>query len=149
LRNVGESSVAVIVVQNCAPVSRDIEIGVAVIIVVAHCHTLAIVSLSANSGLLGDVGKRPVTIVVVEGAAQWMGWLVKVGCGGLDEIKVHQSILIVVKPGNSGPHSFEVVLLVRRSGVLLEGEPSGFGNIRKSNRLARAGCRRNRWGRRW
>src|SRR3977135_530073 len=42
LRDVGKSSVAVVVIQNAFPVVGHVEIGEAVVIVVAHCGTHSI-----------------------------------------------------------------------------------------------------------
>jgi len=54
--------------------------------------------------------------------------LVKVGRRRLDEEQVHQSVLVVVNPGDPGPHGFQIELLVGGRGVLLEVQPGSFGN---------------------
>src|SRR4051812_8105600 len=64
LCDVGESAIAVVVIENAAPVLGNIKIWEAVAIVVADRYTLA-VATSGNAGFLGDVGKSPVAIVPV------------------------------------------------------------------------------------
>ena len=65
-RDVRESSLAVIVIENGTAVARDVEVRKAVVVKIAHRHALAVVALPADSGFFRDVGKGSVTIVVVE-----------------------------------------------------------------------------------
>src|SRR3984893_11802138 len=66
LRDVGKSSVAVVVVQNAFSVVGHVEIGEAVVIVVAHCGTHSIAA-SGYAGFLRHVAECAVPIVVIEG----------------------------------------------------------------------------------
>ncbi len=66
--DVGESAVAVIVVEEVLAVLCHIEVGKAVVVVVTP-DAAKTVGVARHSGLLGDVGKGPVAIVVVEGVA--------------------------------------------------------------------------------
>src|SRR5689334_19435306 len=65
LRDVGESAIGIIVIENAAPVLGHVKIREAIAIVVADRYALA-VATSGNTGLLGDVGKSPVAIVPVQ-----------------------------------------------------------------------------------
>ena len=91
-------------------------------------------AFTAHAGFLGDVGERPVAIVVVESTTKRMRRLVNVGRRGLDEEEVHQPILVIVEPGHTGAHGFQIVFLVGGSGVLLELQTGGLGNVGKGDR---------------
>ena len=58
-----------------------------------------------------------------------MSRFVNVSGGGLDEVEVHQPILIVVDPPDTGAHGFEIVLLVGLRGVLKKVDSGGLANI--------------------
>jgi hypothetical protein len=58
-----------------------------------------------------------------------MGRLINVGCRGLDEEKVHQPILVIVKPRHPGAHGLQIVLLVGGGRVLLELQAGTLGNV--------------------
>ncbi len=68
-------------IEDRAAVASDVQIGVAVVVVVADSNALAVVPFSSNAGLLRDVGKRSVAIIVVQGGAQSLRWFVNVGGG--------------------------------------------------------------------
>ena len=54
---------------------------------------------------------------------------VDVGGGGLDEVEIHQAILVIVDGGHSSAHGFEVILFVGLGGVLLEGDAGGRADV--------------------
>ena len=58
-----------------------------------------------------------------------MSGFVRVGGSGLNEVKVHESVLIVVDPSHAGAHGLEVVLLVALGRVLHERDAGLFANI--------------------
>src|SRR5215469_7630365 len=64
--DIGKCPVAVVVVEDGAAVARDVEIGIAIIVKVAHCDALAIMALSAHMGFVGYIRKCPVAVVVIE-----------------------------------------------------------------------------------
>jgi hypothetical protein len=67
-RHIREGAVAVIVIQNIFSVTGDIEIGIAIVIVIADSYTHAIVSIAGvrQAGLLGYVGEGSVFILPVQ-----------------------------------------------------------------------------------
>ena len=79
--DIGEGSVAVVVIENGAAVAGDVEIGIAVVIEIADRNALAVVSFAADAGFFGDVGKSSVAVVVIERGAQRMRRLVDIGGG--------------------------------------------------------------------
>src|SRR5258706_6624658 len=67
--NIGEGTVAVVVVENAAAVLRNVEVGKPVPVVVPHGYALPVAS-SGDARFFCDIGKASVTIVTVEGVAQ-------------------------------------------------------------------------------
>src|SRR2546425_7861309 len=63
--DLGESAVAIVVVQNIFAVVGDVQIFEAVVVVITDAHALAPTGVS-QTGLCGDVGERAVMIVVIE-----------------------------------------------------------------------------------
>ena len=90
-------------------IAGHVQIGIAVVIEIADRHALAVVAFAADAGFLGHIGERSVAIVVVERGAQGMRRLVDVGRRRLDEIQVHQAVLVVVDPADAGAHGLEII----------------------------------------
>src|SRR5208282_1382151 len=67
---VRKSAVAIVMVKNAAAVLRDVQIGIAVTIVIANGYTLP-ETTCADACFLGHIGKGSVTIIFVQGIAQW------------------------------------------------------------------------------
>src|SRR2546422_674876 len=65
IRNVCECPVAVVVIQNILPVLSYIQVGKAIIIVIAPDATQA-VGVAGYPGLFRNIGKSSVAVVVVE-----------------------------------------------------------------------------------
>src|SRR6266550_4447280 len=84
--DVGKRSIAIVVIKDCAAVAGDVQIRIAVIVVVADGDSLTIVALTADAGFFRHVGKRSVTIVVVKRGTQRTRRLVNVGGGRLSKV---------------------------------------------------------------
>ena len=93
-------------IKNGVVIAGHVEIGIAIIIEVADSNSLAIMSFATHAGFFGDVGESPIAVVVIKRAAQGMRRLVNVGRRGLDEEEVHQPVLVIVEPGDTGAHGF-------------------------------------------
>src|SRR5580700_225058 len=65
-RNIGESSVAVVVIQSVLSVVRDEQIVPAVVVVIADTAGLSPTGAHFEARTLGDVGKRAVAIIFEE-----------------------------------------------------------------------------------
>ena len=61
---------------------------------------------------------------------QRMRWFVNISGGRLDEVEIHQAVLIVANPADAGAHGFEVILLVRLRGILAKRDSRGLPNVR-------------------
>ena len=67
---------------------------------------------------------------------------VNVGRCRLNEVQIHQPVLVVVDPAHAGAHRFEVVLFVGLRGVLLKSNLRRFANVGVTDRNCRRGFRR-------
>jgi hypothetical protein len=64
LCHVGKATVAVVVIENTAPVLSDVQVRETVTIVVAHSYALP-VSAAPHPGFFGYVGESPVSVVFI------------------------------------------------------------------------------------
>src|SRR5580698_8406671 len=55
--DVGESPIAVVVIENGAAIAGHVKVGIAVFVDVSHRDTLAIMSFASDTGFIGDVRK--------------------------------------------------------------------------------------------
>src|SRR6266576_5294039 len=138
-RNVGESAVPIVVVKDPAPVSRDVKIGIAVVVKVANSNALAVVTFTADAGFFRDIGEGSIAVVVIKRTANRMRWLVEIRRRRLNEVKIHQAVLIVIDPCDTGSHSFEIILFLGLRGVLLESDLRALTNVGVVQRDTRFG----------
>src|SRR5207245_6740206 len=83
--NVSERPVAVVVIQNVAPILSHVKIGKTVIVITAPDATQTVAG-SGNSGLLRDVGECAVAVVAVKRIAHGNATVVQITT--IDEIDV-------------------------------------------------------------
>src|SRR6267154_2563016 len=76
--DVSKGAVAIVVIKDGPAVARHVNVREAVVVVVAHGNTLAVMSLSAESGFFGYVSKCAITIVMVKRGAQRLRRLVDI-----------------------------------------------------------------------
>src|SRR5262249_35921854 len=129
---IGEGSIAIVVIEDGTSISRNIEIRKAVVIEIAHCNTLAVMTLTGDSRFFRDIRESSIPVIVIKRAANRMRWFVKVRRGGLSEVQVHQTVLIVVDPSHPGSHGLEVVLLFGLSRVLSEADIRALPNVNET-----------------
>src|SRR2546423_7404546 len=91
--NVGESSVAIVVVQNVASVLRHEKIGKSVIVVIAPDTTQAIAG-ARNTGLVRDISERSIAIIAVQRVASHDAAIVEIAA--IDEIDVLPAVAIEI-----------------------------------------------------
>src|SRR5208283_711872 len=111
-RNVRESAIPVVVIQDAPSILRDVEIRKAVSIVIASRNTLA-VPASRDSGLFGNIGKGSVAIVSVQGIPQRWVRIKKVTLPAIHQINVHPPIAVVVEERTSGSRRLRQIFLRR------------------------------------
>src|ERR1700736_3606031 len=66
--HIGESSVAVVVIQNVLAIASNVQVGIIVIVVVTDGYAHAVVAIAGTrqTGLLGHVREAPVSILTVK-----------------------------------------------------------------------------------
>ena len=121
-------------IQDGAAITGDIEIGVSIVVIVAYCHSLPVKTFCAHTGLGGDFGKAPVPIVPEKRRMQRLRWFIDVRGGRLNEVDVHKAIVVVIDPAHASAHGLQVILLFRRSGVLLEIESASLRYVSVTDR---------------
>src|SRR5262249_18646995 len=97
--DIGESAVAVVVVEQVGAELRDEEIGEAVVVVVAPDAAEAVVG-AGDAGGVGDVGEGAVAVVAVEGVL--FGDVAVVAVAAVDEIDVLPAVIVVIGDAQAG-----------------------------------------------
>ena len=98
-----EVSLAVVAKKIAAADRRHVEIGVAVVVIVAHGHALAVKRL-VEPGFLGDVFKVSLAVVAVEGLGRRRLDLVAGPVRRVDEEQVLVAVAVVVEKGDARAH---------------------------------------------
>ena len=136
-------------IEDAAPVLRDVEILKSVAIVVAHRNALPEPS-GCDTGLLGHIGKCSVAIVLIQRVAQWLGRREKIALAAVHQIDVHPAVVVVVKERTACPSRLRQVFRVRVCVRMRPGNPAvrcGYdfeGILRGSRRGAQKTRRRQR-----
>ena len=100
-RDIGKSSVSVVMEENVVTPERAEQVIPAIVVVVANAHA-GLPSGSSKSGLLGDVGESAVAIVLEEmRGGLFSGGPVRVEPASIGEIDVEPSIIVIVKEGDA------------------------------------------------
>ena len=124
LGDVGERTVAVVVIQRALAVRRHEQIGIAVIVVVADCsaHTEG---AARHARLLRDVSERSVSIVLVERVSQRRLRREEVGGTRVHQVDVHPAVVVEIKERASRSAGFWQVA-VRRHRVVVHPLDAGL-----------------------
>ena len=108
-------------IKNVLPVARDVEIGEAVVVVIADGDSHAIVSVTGvrESRFLRDIGEAAVFVLPVQPIPK--AWIFAIEAfrqphGIADPSAIHQedikqSIVVVVEEGNASRHGFDQIFL--------------------------------------
>ena len=151
--DVVEVPLAVVAEEIAAADRRHVEIGVAVVVVVADGHALAVERL-VEPGLLGDVLEVSLAVVAVEGLGGRRLDLVAGPVRRVDEEQVLVAVAVVVEEGDARAHGLGQELLAKRAVVVDERDAGVLGDVdeldgRAATRLdrGRPDRRRRPWGR--
>src|ERR1700716_249816 len=96
LCDVGKSSVSVVVIQNAFSVLGHVEIGEAIVIVVAHCGTHSIAP-SGYASFFRHVAEGTIPIVPIEGIAEWRIRIVEIATSAIDQVNIHPAVIVVIE----------------------------------------------------
>ena len=103
--HIGEGAIAVVVIENVAPELRDVEIGKAVVVVVAPDAPQAVAG-AGNAGLFGDVGEGAVAVVAIERVANGNAAVVEIA--SVHEVNVLPAVAVEVCHAHARPEFFAV-----------------------------------------
>ena len=163
LRAVAEGAVAVVAPELVRSVVADVEIGEAVVVVVARRHSHA-VAAGGDAARLGDVSEledraavgRRVQVVAKETMRQRSARRQR-GVGerlagaqhvALRQVEIEIAILVVVQQGAARSHHLEVVALPGHAVEVMEVEPGRGGRLDEPGLGRGLGADRRRRGRR-
>ena len=110
------------------PIGRDVEIGVAVVVVVADGHALAVERL-VEPGLLGDVLEVSLAVVAIEGLGRRRLDLVAGPVRRVDEEQVLVAVAVVVEEGDARAHRLGQELLAEGAVVVDECDAGLLGDV--------------------
>src|SRR5262249_52753548 len=117
--HISECAVAVVVIKNATTVGGDEEVGVTVVVVIAHGYAHPEGGPGADAGFLGDIGERAVAIVLVERVTKWFRGLEEIRRAAVYQVQIHPSVVVVVEERATGAESFRQVAL-GRNGVFVD-----------------------------
>ena len=126
--DVVEMPLAVVAEEVAAADGRHVEIGVAVVVVVADGHALAVERL-VEPGLLGHVLEVPLAVVAVEGLGGCRLDLVAGPVRRVDEEQVLVAVAVVVEERDARAHRLGQELLAERAVVVDEGDAGLLGDV--------------------
>ena len=118
VRHVGESAIAIVVIENAARVLGHVQVGQAIAVVVAHRHPHP-VGAAAHTGLRGDVAEGPIPVVAIEGVAQRGRRRIEVAGTAVDQVNVHPAVVIVVQKCAARADRFRQIHFRGESGHVL------------------------------
>src|SRR5580704_2414120 len=126
---VRESAVAVVVIEDVFSVVRDVEIFIAVIVVIADANALAPSGVS-QACFLSDVSESSVMIIMIEMACVSFSGRRRVKAGAIDDENVGPAVVVVVENGDPGSRGFnDVFFCVHAAENHRIGETCFFGDI--------------------
>ncbi len=126
--DVVEVSLAVVAEEIAAADGRHVEIGVAVVVVVAHGHALAVKRL-VEPGLLGDVLEVSLAVVAVEGLGGRRLDFVAGPVRRVDEKQVLVAVAVVVEKGHARAHRLGQELVAEGAVVVHERDARVLGDV--------------------
>ena len=140
--DINERSFSCVTEEAVLTNTRDEDIGISVVVVVADSNAHA-VELDIKAGSRGYIGEGAVAIVVKE-AKRAAGFLVARPVRTIDEQNVLPAVAIIVEKGASGAESFRQELPAESAAIVLKMDTGLACDVRKaeSDGIARGGlCR--------
>src|SRR5580700_3027843 len=129
--DVGESAIAVIVIEDVFSVVSDVEIFPAVVVVVADANALA-PSGVGQASFLRDVGKSSVMIIMIEVACRNFARRKRAEAGAVHDEDVGPAVVVVVEDGDASSGGFNDVFFgVHATENHRIGEACIFGDVRE------------------
>ena len=139
-------------IQNVVAVIRHIEIGVAVVVIVAGRDAHALVGVS-QAGRFGNIGEGEfaarIQVIPEQAVAGFPArrhrdqrFALRIGRIALDQKNVHIAVVVVVDQRGAGSHHFRQKEFSGGAGILPEVDPALFGDILKREERCAGGLAR-------
>ena len=133
--DVFEVALAVVAKEIAAADGRHVEIGIAVVVIIAHGHSLAVKRL-VEPGLPGDVLEMSLAVVAVEGLGGRRLDLVAGPVRGVDEEQVLVAVAVIVEKGHARAHRLGQELVAEGAVVVDEVDAGFLGDVDELDRRA-------------
>src|SRR5215813_6323135 len=101
--HVSKGPVAVVAQQMVWPETGDVHVIKPIIVVIADGHTHAESNVT-NAGLVSDVGKRSIVVIVIESAPGLLPCFCQIYGKRVNKINIEVSIIVVVKQRYTAAH---------------------------------------------
>src|SRR5439155_18069458 len=128
-RGLGKSSIAVVVKQAALPEAGDVQVGKAIVVVIAHRHPDA-VHLEIESGGARRVRERPVAVVAVKLHRRALP-LVPRPVRSVYQQDIQPAVIVIIEEGAARTQRFGQVLLSEGAAIVLEGNTCVAGYVRE------------------
>ena len=128
--DVAKRAVPVVVVQHILAVVADVQIGVAVVVVVADAHALSPPGMHEPC-LLRDIGEGAVVIISIEMiAGRSLAGRRPLKLGAIDDKDVRPAVVVEIKDRHASPGSLNDVLLGGDAAKdIVHGKPTFRSNV--------------------
>ena len=137
LRHVGEPQGPVLAQQQVVAQRRQVEVGVAVGVIVGGGHAHA-VDAHVQAGPGGEVGEGPGPVVGEEGGGRWWALPLVAGPpGAVDEQGVVVAVAVEVVQRAAGAHGLGHPLVAEGAGLVAEGQAGGLRGLGEGHRRRR------------
>ena len=130
--DVGERSVAIVAVQHVGAIVVDIQIDVAVVVVVGGCYPDGKSGI-AHAGLVGHISESEVAVVAVESILRRYVDLGSLEWSAVREVDVDVTVPVVITKRQSRANIFDDVLLAACAVCVLECDARVFRDVSKHN----------------
>src|SRR6478672_7194884 len=126
-RNIGKLAIAEIVEEMIAANGGDIDIVIAIIVVVPHRAAQA-VHLNGQAGSLRHISKSSILIIMVEGRSGPAGFVSR-PIHGINQQDVLPAVIVIINKADAGAHGFRKIFLAESAVVVFEMYPGLCGDI--------------------
>ena len=138
----------VVVIKHVAAVTSDVEVGSAVVVVVAHGHSHVVTAIAEEARWAGHVREHPLAVVVEQAVGEAGPLLLRADArrhgvfqlGAVGEEDVQPSIAVVVENGDAAAHGLDQVLLRGRRALVNKDDPALARDVGEAKRLRSLGC---------
>ena len=109
--DIGEGSVAIVVIENVLAVVGDEQVVVAIVVVVADAAGLSPAGADFEPGTFGDIGEGAVAIIFEETAMRFLALRETFEAPAVDEEEIEPAVVVVIVEGQAAAGGFEEIFI--------------------------------------